>query len=35
MQELAKNKVIYRRLSISKAEALNYFSQKEDPYELN
>ncbi len=34
MKELAKKDSIYQRKEISKAEALDYFTKKEDPYKI-
>ncbi len=34
MKELAKKDSVFARKSVSKAEALDYFQKKEDPYKI-
>ncbi len=34
MKELAKEKLVYKRSEISKADAIAYFTEKQDPYKL-
>lgn len=34
MAELARNKEVYNRRDVAKSEALNYFTQKGDPYKI-
>ena len=34
MKELAKQKLVFERKEVSKADALAYFTEKEDPYKL-